>query len=384
MAKANKQLSTFDRMVAFLGANYCFKYNIVLKTTEYALRKDKKFIEMNYFKLNNVYLQLLARHIKVSKQDVLSYINSDFTEQYDPFKDYFDGLPRWAPDHEDYILKLAETIKVKSDDIEIRNLYIKRWLIALVGCAISSNIVNQQVFVLIGSQGIGKTKWIESLLPNELKSYYYSGNIVPGNKDSKVKLAQSLIINLDELGNLNRGDLATLKQTITLSTIRERLPYAVLPEKMIRRASFIGSVNETEFLRDDTGNRRFLCLEADSIEYLHQVPINWVYAQAHHLYCNSEKYWFDGEEIIAINERNKQFKIQFPELEYILLLFRPCTGSERPDLLLSAAELAEYLKERFPRLYMNAVKLGKIMKAGGFIKTKNGGVTRFRLKHNKE
>ena len=124
-----------------------------------------------------------------------------------------------------------------------------------VACALDEEKVNHQVLVLVGPQGIGKSSWLNSLLPKELSGYLYSGLINPNNKDTLVHLSENLFINLDELENLNKTELGSLKSLITQSAIKLRKAYGMFNENLRRRASFMGSVNDAEFLTDSTGNR---------------------------------------------------------------------------------------------------------------------------------
>ena len=147
----------------------------------------------------------------------------------------------------------------------------------MVACVLDEKQVNQTVIVFSGKQGLGKTTWIEKLMPKQLKEYIFSGTINPSNKDTLIHLAECMLINLDELENLNRSEIGSLKEIITKTHIRMRKAYGHNNENMPRRASFAGSVNTAQFLNDTTGSRRFLCFEVEHIEYTHEIDINKVY-----------------------------------------------------------------------------------------------------------
>jgi predicted P-loop ATPase len=72
--------------------------------------------------------------------------------------------------------------------------------------------------------------------------------------------------------------------------INERLPYDRRTSILERRASFIGSTNNIQFLSDDTGSVRWLCFEIESInwKYNDEIDIDLVYAQAYHLYQSNK------------------------------------------------------------------------------------------------
>ena len=191
----------------------------------------------------------------------------------------------------------------------------------MVACVLDEKQVNQTMIVFSGKQGLGKTTWIEKLMPAPLKEYIFSGTINPNNKDTLIHLAECMLINLDELENLNRTEIGSLKELITKTHIRMRKAYGHNNENMSRRASFAGSVNTAQFLNDTTGSRRFLCFEVEHIEYTHEIDINKVYAQALKLKNEGFRHWFNQEEIKEINANNEQYQLMSPEEELLLTWF---------------------------------------------------------------
>ena len=193
----------------------------------------------------------------------------------------------------------------------------------MVACVLDEKQVNQTVIVFSGKQGLGKTTWMEKLMPKQLKEYIFSGTINPNNKDTLIHLAECMLINLDELENLNRSEIGSLKEIITKTHIRMRKAYGHNNENLPRRASFAGSVNTAQFLNDTTGSRRFLCFEVEHIEYTHEIDINKVYSQALKLHKEGFRHWFNQEEIKEINANNEQYQLRSPEEELLLTWFEP-------------------------------------------------------------
>ncbi|HAI85340.1 MAG TPA: virulence-associated E family protein, partial [Chitinophagaceae bacterium] len=251
-----------------------------------------------------------------------SLLYSDFCQLYNPFEHYFESLPEYDL-KTDYITQLANTITTTKQ--ELWQHCFKKWLVAMVGCVLNDKVINHTVIVFSGKQGLGKTTWVERLVPKELKEYLFSGTINPNNKDTLVQLAECMLINLDELENLNRSEIGSLKEIITKTHIRMRKAYGHNNETMPRRASFAGSVNTAQFLNDSTGSRRFLCFEVEAIQYQHDIDTNLVYAQALHLFNEGFRYWFNQEEIKYITDNNEQYQLRSPEEEFLHTLFEPCT-----------------------------------------------------------
>ena len=244
----------------------------------------------------------------------------------------------------------------------------------MVGCVLDERIINHTVIVFSGKQGLGKTTWVEKLVPKPLKEYLFSGTINPNNKDTLVQLSECMLINLDELENLNRSEIGSLKEIITKTQIRMRKAYGHNNETMPRRASFAGSVNTAQFLNDSTGSRRFLCFELEGIQYQHDVDINLAFSQALFLFKSGFRHWFDQEEIKSITENNEQYQLRSPEEELLLTWFEPCER-DKASLFLNASQIGAKLAEK-AKINLNdgtINKIGKALKKHNFVRLMRKG-----------
>jgi len=377
-----------DRLELFLSNKYVFRHNIVSGKLEFQYFSNssplgrpggakKKWNLMNDFIENSMLRECLKARIRTNLSSLRNLLNSDFCPLFNPFEDYFNNLPVYNPDSslpfgegqggEDYITQLANTITTTKQDLWQQ--CFKKWLVAMVGCVLDDKVINHTVIVFSGKQGLGKTTWVEKLVPKQLKEYLFSGTINPNNKDTLVQLAECMLINLDELENLNRSEIGSLKEIITKTQIRMRKAYGHNNETMPRRASFAGSVNTAQFLNDSTGSRRFLCFELEDIKYQHEVDINLAFSQALFLFKSGFRYWFDQEEIKSITANNEQYQLHSPEEELLLTWFEPCP-KEEANLFLNASQIAAKLADR-TKLNLNdgtINKLGKALKKHNFIK----------------
>ncbi|CAN1544686.1 Domain of unknown function DUF3874 [Flavobacteriaceae bacterium] len=355
-----------DRLELFLSTRYVFRHNIVSGKLEFQYFGKKKWNVMNDFIENSMLRECLKGRIKTNLSSLRNLLYSDFCELFNPFEDYFFNLPSYD-EKTDYITELANTITTTKQDLWQQ--CFKKWLVAMVGCVLDEKVINHTVIVFSGKQGLGKTTWVEKLVPKQLKEYLFSGTINPNNKDTLVQLAECMLINLDELENLNRSEIGSLKEIITKTQIRMRKAYGHNNETMPRRASFAGSVNTAQFLNDSTGSRRFLCFELEGIKYQHDVDINRAFSQALFLFKSGFRFWFDQEEIKNITANNEQYQLHSPEEELLLTWFEPCS-KEEATLFLNASQIAAKLADR-TKLNLNdgtINKLGKALKKHNFIK----------------
>lgn len=355
-----------DKLENFRNNRYKFRYNEVLGKLEYRRINGKVWKPITDFKENSILREIQKAKVRCSINSLRNLLHSDFCEVYDPFRDYFENLPDYKDD-KDHIEELALTITTTKPDLWKE--CFKKWFVAMVACVVSEKQINQTVIVFSGKQGIGKTTWIEKLMPPELRQYIFSGTVNPNNKDTLIHLAECMLINLDELENLNRTEIGSLKELITKTHIRMRKAYGHNNENMPRRASFAGSVNTAQFLNDTTGSRRFLCFELEHIEYQHEVDIHLCYAQAYKLYRDGFRHWFNQEEIKAINANNEQYQIMSPEEELLLTWYEPAT-KETANAFLNASQIAVRLSiVAHINITDGAInKLGKALKKHGFLR----------------
>lgn len=358
--------SYIDKLEMFLNNRYNFRYNNVLGKLEFKTLKATKWKAMTDFAENSILREILKAKVKCSINSLRNLLHSDYCEMFDPFEVYFESLPK-NEDETDYIEMLADTITTTKQDLW--RTCFKKWFVAMVACVLDEKQVNQTVIVFSGKQGLGKTTWIEKLMPKQLKEYIFSGTINPSNKDTLIHLAECMLINLDELENLNRSEIGSLKEIITKTHIRMRKAYGHNNENLPRRASFAGSVNTAQFLNDTTGSRRFLCFEVEHIEYTHDIDINKVYAQALQLKEDGFRHWFNQEEIKEINQNNEQYQLLSPEEELLLTWFEPAT-KENANAFYNASQIAVRLAELSKINISDGVvnKLGKALKKHGFLR----------------
>jgi hypothetical protein len=369
-----------DRLELFLSNKYVFRHNIVSGKLEFQYFGKKKWNVMNDFIENSMLRECLKGRIKTNLSSLRNLLYSDFCVLFNPFEDYFFNLPSYN-EKTDYITELANTITTTKQ--ELWQQCFKKWLVAMVGCVLDEKVINHTVIVFSGKQGLGKTTWVERLVPKQLKEYLFSGTINPNNKDTLVQLAECMLINLDELENLNRSEIGSLKEIITKTQIRMRKAYGHNNETMPRRASFAGSVNTAQFLNDSTGSRRFLCFELLGIQYQHDVDINLAFSQALYLFKSGFRYWFDQEEIKSITENNEQYQLRSPEEELLLTWFEPCER-EKANAFLNTSQIASKLAEKAKINITDSTinKLGRALKKHNFLKLKKNGIFVYALTEN--
>ncbi len=117
--------------------------------------------------------------------------------------------------------------------------------------------------VLEGKQGIGKSTAIRVLAGD---AWFFDTPITMGDKDGYQALAGKWIGELGELHALSRSDLNRAKNFLTATTDRYRPSFGRRTRDFPRQCVFVGSTNASEYLRDETGNRRFHPVRCGAID----------------------------------------------------------------------------------------------------------------------
>ena len=364
---------------AFLGGRLYLRHNVITGRVECRLPSNYETDGTDWQPISDRVVNSLWAELSqvkpVRAQDMYRVMESDFVEEYHPFRYYLDHLPPW--DGQDYIIELSVSITIRGG-VEKQMLfyeYLKKWLVAMVAGWVDESVVNNVILVLIGEQGSYKTTWFNYLLPPELKTYFYTKtNANRMGRDDLLTLAQYGLVCCEELDTMRPSELNQLKAAVTMPSIDERAAYAHFHEHRQHIASFCGTGNNVQFLGDETGNRRWLPFEVESIRSPRDHPFNYagIYAQAYALYQEGFRYWFSQDEIRQLSEHNRAFETPRLETELVQLYFRQPTEVETGEFM-SVARAMQIVSSNISQK-LSAVHLGRALSELGFRRVKYQGV----------
>ena len=368
--RGDNKTATVEEIKSFLDGHISLRFNEITSRVEYEIPADNtdahRFMPVNDRIVNSLWSQM-STITRVNIQDMYRVIESDYVPVFNPFKEYLNNLSK--PGEQDYIRELAQTVRVKGGEQEQKlwHLYLKKWLVGMVASWISEDVVNNVILVLIGEQGAYKTTWFNYLLPPPLKQYFYTKtNANRMSKDDILTLAQYALVCCEELDTMRPAELNQLKAAVTMPSIDERAAYAHYHEHRKHIASFCGTGNNTQFLSDPTGNRRWLPFEVESILSPREHPFHYegIYAQALSLYTSGFQYWFTKEEIQELNRHNKQFETPHLEHELVDLYFHRPIDSELGEFI-SVARALQMISNGISQK-LSAVNVGRAFSDLGF------------------
>lgn len=385
MAPVNKKLEHI-RLERYLTNQFHFRLNEITGSIEFKKKFEAEWDELNEF---NIYRQLKLEGFKSNLNELIYLLKSDYVQRYNPFLSYFQGLPKWTLDDEDYISKLCSYVKLRNSARFER--HFKKWMVRSIKCALEDQYCNKNAIILVHElKNSGKTTFIRFLCPPALKNYMTEN--ISFDKDSLIALIENFLINLDELATFTKVEINSLKSILSKSFIKERHPFERKAKKLSRRASFIGSTNMTEFLSDPTGNVRWIPFEITGIDWNYSTEINIdnVWAQAYALYKSGFNGDVTGEEVKENEEENRQFTMVSAEMELLIKYYIPGT-KENHDLFRTTGEIEIALKkETDGMIKISNNQLGKALRMLGFIrdnrysKGKEYPIKAYYLKHRSE
>jgi len=230
-----------------------------------------------------------------------------------PMREYLDTLT-W--DGADHIAQLSSFISCAGEPIHYPDgtqrtafhAFFRRWLVGAVakirgdGDACRGNFV----LTLAGRQGAGKSHLASWLCPNP--AWFVDKGVNPDDKDDRVKRSTVLVWEIGELGaTTKRADVEALKGFITAPTVSERKAYGRTDTQKPAIASYIGTVNSSGFLADDTGNRRFAVADVAGIDWAYtKVNRRQMWAQAVALWNADSTSWrLSEQEVVHRDEANR-------------------------------------------------------------------------------
>lgn len=361
--KDGKELSdNIMRMIGFLCKKYDFRYNSVMKFTEYR-PKDKDYwgyqpVDARVQKRMTLEVQLA--NIRVSIKDVRNYLESDLLSTYNPVEDFlFKCAGKW--DGKDYIRALARTVPTDNPYWED---WFYTWFLAMVNQWRSYShrkYGNSVAPLLISKQGYNKSTFCSSLVPPELQ-WGYNDNLVLSEKRQVLQaMCQALLLNLDEFNQISpQVQQGFLKNIIQLPSVKMKPPYGSHVQEFPRMASFIATSNMEDILSDPSGNRRFLGVELTGPIDVSQLPnYEQLYAQALAALQAGEKTYFDAEQTKLIMASNRKFEVISPVDQYFNLYF-DLTDDAKLGEYLTAAEIFQELKSHIG----SSVKLSNLISFG--------------------
>lgn len=209
---------------------------------------------------------------------------------------------------------------IQSPETEAKELLLRRWLITAVCMAKGEGVDSAGCLVLQGPQDLGKTWWSKKLVPENLRNDLIrtGASVNPSDKDSVSQVISYWIVELGEIGaTFRKADIDALKTFITNDYDTMRRPYGIGDKRYPRRTALVASVDQTIYLHDTAGNRRFWTIPCTSINSYHDIDMQQLWAEVYELTLHGETWRLEPDEkahIARINEEHMQIDPIFEKI----------------------------------------------------------------------
>lgn len=344
----------------------------LLNAANITLRRNLMTRDTEYSQLDQTRLRSAGKAFGYRCTDLLDHAETLADESpYHPVKDWilsksWDGVDRFS--------YLANTL-VSDMPADFKKLILKKWLIQ---CAYSVMVDMpkrlENVLVLTGAQGKGKTAWIESLCPLA-DAVKIGEHLNPHDKDQLNRVTTHWIVELGELdGTFRRSDIASLKAFLSKPDDTYRLPYAKQERTYIRRVNFCASVNVDRFLADETGNRRWWVIPVTNVDYQHKIDMQQLWAQVQQWWSSGATCWMDATEQAKLADSNAHHEQPDPADELLKKYYGAYGDNLSSTKPMTATDITySIIKGDVKKSHINSVA-SALKKLGYQQRKSNGGI----------
>ena len=350
---------TLEDLQIFLNENFDFRYNVLTDMPECKPKNTNTYRMIDKRMMNSLSYKAMMQGIDCKDADVKRFLFSDQIATHHPFQDYMATLPEW--DGTDRVTMLAARVSGKA--MWLNGFH--RWMLGMVAqwLGYPARCANALAPILISAeQGMCKSTFCSILLPEELRGYYTDKFAITSTSGCEQKISTFGLINMDEFDQYTERMMTLLKNLMQMKKVNYRKCFKAYFSDLPRIASFIGTSNEKSLLTDETGSRRFLCIEVEKPIDCSPIDYTQLYAQLKFELESGKRYWLSKEEEEEIQLHNRAFYRHSPEEEAFFKVFAlPKDGEPCTELM--SVDIHRILLKRFPVLMrgVKPTKIGRIM-----------------------
>lgn len=289
------------------------RYNVLSNEVEFTGRKE--FTGITFDSALALLRSIFHKNgLKISRMDLCDNVGYVAEKnEYSPVVIYLNECQRKWDRQQGRIFQLFNSFEIDESqpvDKEFMFSLFKKWLLSCVKLAFNDGSYSAQgILILKGDQGIGKTRFLCTLVKNP--AWRLDGVMLdPTNKDDIMKINRHWIVELGEFNDtLKKDKIDRIKAFITTGKDAFRRPYKRAVTSEPRRTAMFGTVNDDSFLKDRTGERRFWVLPVKSIQEDSSLDINQLWGEVMYLAFEvKEPDWLNKAEIEKLNIHNEKYK----------------------------------------------------------------------------
>lgn len=268
-----RKIFTFDPLICGLFGYEEFKGEIVFLRQPYWSKSPCVYSQWTdsddsqlRIHLRDNYADICSKHTTDDLFNVVARENS-----FNIAKNFFESLPSWdgKPRAESLFIDF-----LKVEDTPFARAVTMKWLLAAVSRIYYPGCNFQAALVLQGNQNIGKSYILE-----RLGGDWYGALIDKVDDNHAVDAIRNLwIVEIKEMAAMRKAEVNATKSFLERPADNYRAAYAKRTQTFLRHCVFAISVNDKQFLRDITGNRRYWILESplDKFAYIEGLTDDYI------------------------------------------------------------------------------------------------------------
>ena len=351
-ANSAHSASLLLRLEEFIDEHYQVRVNVLSGQYEVAERGAQRWVVLNGTLCNRILMELNRAGIILAKPYLVKTVieGGAMVEQFHPVRSYLETLPAW-----DGTGRIEALFRRVTDNEQLLR-WLRKWFIAMVAQVMNrmGTYGNSVCPILISHvQGWGKSQFAKLLVPPEVSGFFTDTFNLQQEDGCLRRMTAYMLINVDEIDRFGDRRMATFKNMVQLAVVSMKRAYHTQMEERERMASFIATSNRRHLLNDESGSRRFICVElTHSIDVTTPVDHAQLYAEALAALDGGERCWFDEEETRELEAHHASFAVS----QGVWALMRRCltlceipeSNEERLERLPSSAEVYDYLYHQSP------------------------------------
>ena len=335
-------LENLQALLRFEGIN--LKLNILTKEMECKLGDTPGFIAQKLYSMLKQYKAKFT--LKALDRALMDLVNLNM---YNPVAEWLQALK--PADEDTEIKKVFNCLELADgQNADFCYMLFKRWLVT---CYKIANNVNgtecaQGLFILQGPQGVGKTTFLQKLSPRP--EWTCAGMAInPLDKNDLEKASKYWLVEVGEINaTIKTSQAERLKNFFTNGKDVYRLSYGRRAKEFPRITAFYGTVNNMEFLRDLTGNRRYWVVSVDNIDLATLSTINTskLWQEVKSLAIGGYASFLSRQELQQLEHHLLKY-VALPNYIQVLLNCLDWTATENAYCWQKASQIAINIKQQY-------------------------------------
>jgi predicted P-loop ATPase len=289
---------------------------------------------------------------------------------YHPVRAYLNSL-NWdrVPRLDDWL-----TLYLGAEASDLTRAFGAKWLISAVARVFSPGCKADCCLILEGPQGSFKSTALRVLAGS-----WFTDDIADlGSKDAALCTIGVWLIELSELDAMRAPEMSRVKSFMSRTADRFRPPYGRRLIVSPRQCVFAGTVNHSEYLRDETGGRRFwpvVCgrIKIDAL----QRDRDQLFAEAVNRYRRGEHWWLETPELNTAAAREQSERYSTDPWQPVIQKWLEEKFGEHPDpkVAVSIADVLRMALDKQTGIWTRTdeMRVGAIFRILGWSSTRPRG-----------